>query len=84
MLTEDMIELVFEAWHDGLKTKPIQVYMKFLKNNSKCEICGIGVKKGDKTALCGFRNVDLTTDSIKVLGVYFSYNDLVCLEKKLS
>ena len=50
-------------------------------NNSKCEICGIGVKKGDKTALCGFRNVDLTTDSIKVLGVYFSYNDLVCLEK---
>ena len=44
-------------------------------NNSKCEICGIGVKKGDNTALCGFRNKDLTSDSIKVLGVHFSYNN---------
>lgn len=49
-------------------------------NNAKCEICGIGAKKGDKTALCGFRNVDLTTDSIKVLGVHFSYNDAICLQ----
>ena len=61
-----------------------QLFSKFsgLKlNNSKCEICGIGVKKGDKTALCGFKNIDLTTDSIRVLGVHFSYNNDVSLQR---
>ena len=50
-------------------------------NNSKCEICGIGSNKGDNTALCGFKNVDLTSDSIRVLGVYFSYNKDISLQR---
>ena len=44
-------------------------------NTDKCEICGIGVKRGDVIALCGMKCVDLENDSIKILGVYYSYND---------
>ena len=50
-------------------------------NQSKCELCGIGAKKGDETALCGFRNVNLKEDSIRVLGVHFSYNKNICLQR---
>ena len=41
-------------------------------NNAKCEINGIGVRKGVKMALCGMECIDLTDDVIKVLGNYFS------------
>ena len=43
-------------------------------NMSKCEIAGIGIKKGVYVALCGMKCVDLTAESIKILGVHFSYN----------
>ena len=43
-------------------------------NNKKCEIAGIGVKKGVKMALCGMDCIDLTEEVIKILGIYFSYN----------
>ena len=32
-------------------------------NNEKCEIAGIGVKKGVKMALCGMECIDLTEDT---------------------
>ena len=35
-------------------------------NNAKCEIAGIGVKKGLKMALCGMECIDLTDDLIKI------------------
>ena len=47
-------------------------------NNAKCDIAGIGVKKGVKMALCG---TDLTEDVIKILGIYFSYNKKIEQEK---
>ena len=47
-------------------------------NNAKCDIVGIGVKKGVKMALCG---MDLTDDVIKILGIYFSYNKKIEQEK---
>ena len=53
-------------------------------NNSKCEICGIGVKKGDNVALCGFKNVDLTTNSVRILGVHFSYNKAICKQRNFT
>ena len=43
-------------------------------NKSKCEIAGIGVLKGVKVALCGMRCVNLYEDTIKILGIHFSYN----------
>ena len=50
-------------------------------NKSKCEITGIGVKKNDVMALCGFKNVSLVNGAIRILGVYFSYNQLLYTEK---
>ena len=41
---------------------------------SKCEIAGIGSLKDAKVALYGLKSLDLTKDSIKILGVHISYN----------
>ena len=43
-------------------------------NFSKCQIAGIGSLKHAKVALCGLKILDLTKESIKILGVYISYN----------
>ena len=57
-------------------TEVIKTFEKFslysgLKiNNAKCEIAGIGVKKGVKTTLCEMECIDLTSDVIKILGIY--------------
>ena len=43
-------------------------------NKSKCEIAGIGVLKGAKVALCDIRCENLHGDTIKILGIQYSYN----------
>ena len=43
-------------------------------NFSKYEIAGIGSLKDAKVALCGQKSLDLTKESIKILGVHISYN----------
>ena len=43
-------------------------------NFSKCEIAGLGSLKGVLEAVCGLKSINLTTDTIKILGVHFSYN----------
>ena len=43
-------------------------------NFSKCQIAGIGSLKGAKVALCVLKILDLTKESIKILGVQISYN----------
>ena len=53
-------------------------YSKFsgLKpNKSKCEITGIGALKGMQVALCGMRCIDLVSNTVKILGIYYSYNE---------
>ena len=50
-------------------------------NKSKCEIAGIGVKHGVHTALLGTKNVNLNSNYIKILGVNFTYNQQIYLEK---
>ena len=50
-------------------------------NRSKCELAGIGVKRGVQTALQGVNNIDLKSAAIKILGVYFTYNSLIFREK---
>ena len=37
---------------------------------SKCEIAGIGLLKDEKVAPCELKSLDLTKESIKILGVY--------------
>ena len=50
-------------------------------NKSKCEIAGIGVKNGAKTALLGTKCVNLNFEHIKILGVCFTYNNDLFIEK---
>ena len=61
-------------------TEVIQVFEHFsffsgLKpNKSKFKIAGIGVLKRVQMALCGMECVNLKTNTIKILGIHFSYN----------
>ena len=43
-------------------------------NFSKCEIAGLGSLKGVLEAVCSLKSINLTTNTIKILGVHFSYN----------
>ena len=40
-------------------------------NTTKCEIAGLGVLKGVKAALCGMVCIDLTKETIKILGIHY-------------
>ena len=46
-------------------------------NMSKCEIAGIGSLKGVEIAVCGMKNIDLTKDAVKIIGISFSYNKAI-------
>ena len=41
-------------------------------NFSKCEIAGLGSQKGVLEGICSLKSINLTTDTIKILGVHFS------------
>ena len=43
-------------------------------NEAKCEIAEIGVLKGVSLTLCDMDCIDLIKKTIKILGIYFSYN----------
>ena len=49
---------------------------------SKCEIAGIGSLKEVETAVCGMENIDLTKDTVKIIGISFSYNKAIQNELK--
>ena len=62
------VKMLLEAFHafpffSGLKP-----------NKSKCEIAGIGLLKGVNVAFCGMECVNLEKDTIKILGIHYSYN----------
>ena len=64
--------------------KTFKLFSKFsgLKPNIlKCEVAGIGSLKGVKMAVCGIKCIDLTTETIKILGVHFSYNQKLKTKK---
>ena len=44
-------------------------------NKSKCDIAGIGALKGVQVALCGMRFIDLVSNIVKILGIYYSCNE---------
>ena len=44
-------------------------------NAAKCEIAGLGPLKGVLEAVCGLKTGDLTNDTIKILGIHFSYHN---------
>ena len=53
-------------------------------NLGKCEVAGIGILKGVTWALCGVKSIDLTQQTIKILGIHFSYNRTLCDEKNFT
>ena len=61
-------------------TEVIQIFEHFsifsgLKpNRCKCEIGAIGVLKRVQRELCGMECVKLGTNTVKILGIHFSYN----------
>ena len=63
-----MIKLLFE------KHKISEEFVIYKKNRSKCKIAGIGVLKNVNVALCVMKNVNLSNETIKILGVHISYN----------
>ena len=52
-------------------------------NKSKCEIAGIGALKGVQVALCGMRCIDLMFNIVKILGIYYSYNEKLEIQENL-
>ena len=44
-------------------------------NKTKCEIAGIGTLKMVQVALYGMRCNDLVSNIVKILGIYYSYNE---------
>ena len=55
--------------HESLYT----VYANFT-TKTKCEIPGIGFLNGFQVTLCDMKCVNLDNETVKKLGVYFSYN----------
>ena len=43
-------------------------------NTTKCEVAGIGPLKAVNVALCGIKCLNLMKETVKILGVHFSYN----------
>ena len=66
--TKSVIELmnIFDTFSKFSGLKP---------NKSKCEIASIGALKGVQVALCGMRFIDLVSNTVKILGIYCSFND---------
>ena len=44
-------------------------------NKSKCEMAGIGVLKGVQVVLCAMRYIDIVSSIVKILDIYYSYNE---------
>ena len=64
--------------------KTFKFFSKFsaLKLNIlKCEVAGIGFLKRVNMSVCGIKCIDLTTETIKILGVHFSYNQKLKTKK---
>ena len=59
------------------------VYSGMSINMSKCELAGIGVKKSVIPVLCGVKIVSLCNDSIRVLGVHFTYSQKLFMDRKI-
>ena len=53
-------------------------------NKTKCEIAGIGVLNGVQVTLCGMKCVNLNNETVKILGVHFSYYKNLEQDKKFS
>ena len=63
--------------HLSEKLKLFSDFSGLKTNTTKCEVAGIGVLKGVQVAVCGMKCTNLRNEVIKILGVYFSYNQKI-------
>ena len=56
---------------------------KLKPNTTKCEVAGISVLKEVQVAICGMKCTELRNEAIKILGVYFSYNQKIKDDKNV-
>ena len=54
--------------------KVLSCFSRLKLNINKCEITGLGIMKDAQEAVCGLQNNDLTNETIKILGIHFSYD----------
>ena len=50
-------------------------------NYDKSEIAWIGSEKESDKPVLGMKNINLTTDTIRILGIYFTYNQKLLIEQ---
>ena len=50
-------------------------------NKSKRKVASTRVLKGVKMAICGMESINLTSDSMKILGIQFSYNKQITIKE---
>ena len=78
-----MIQLfsLMTYYYDNFDTTKVFSLFSGLKANfSKCEIAGLGSLKGVLEAVCSSKSINLITDTIKILGVHFSYNSTLKIQ----
>jgi len=60
-------------------------YSGLLLNKSKCELAGIGAKKDSfGESVSELKKVKLSGDSVKILGIHYTYDKLILLEKNFT
>ena len=57
------------------------IYSGLKPDMKKCKIAGIGSLKRVKLALCEVKSIDLAQETIKIVGLHFSYNKKLRDEK---
>ena len=84
-----MLNMQMSSFYDELYvTEMMKVYDKLSlfsgprPDKRKCEVAGIVLLKGVKMALYGINNIKLTSDSIKILGILFSFNKQIASKKE--
>ena len=65
---KNSVKILLETFH------AFSLFSGLKPNKSKCEIARIGLLKGVNVALCGMECVDLKKETIKILGIHYSYN----------
>ena len=50
-------------------------------NLTKWEVSGIGILKRVQVAVCAMKYINLKIDTMKILGIHFSNNELIVREK---
>ena len=65
---KNSVKVLMEVFHS------FSIFSGLKPNKNKCEIAGVGVLKGVNVALCGMKCINLTQNTIKILGIHYSYN----------